>query len=935
MSVLGCLVFFREFIMADIITIENNIKKYLKDGIDKENFFYDFISNYDFPSASITRARNAGKTAIKNKAMYEVVSEVSSPMARVTDMVKEVSEERNKPRIVIATNFDEIAAIDTKTGDSLITPIIELPLHADFFLPWNGIEKVDYSRENPADVKAASRFKELYHELRKINTFKDQTTQEHAFNLFLIRLLFLLFAEDTDIMPKGIFTNTIKTRTNVDGSNLNQVISEIYASLDRENRDMELEWLKDFPYVNGKLFSEPHVDLVFDKTTRELIIEAGELLNWNEINPDILGAMIQTVANGEKRSVTGMHYTSVENIRRVLCPLFIDDLNEVKQDIFNRIDDNEEKDITDKSKGTNRRAFIKELEALLDRLSKIKVFDPACGSGNFLIIAYKELRYIEIEILVKLDELSSNELEQGSWFNESKISLNSFYGIEIDDFAHEVARLSLWIAEHQMNVEMERQVFNFKSSLLPLRDAGQIHVGNSLRFDWENIIELNSDSEVYVVGNPPYIGSKLQSEAQKKDLQECIGNSYRWKKMDYIAGWFFKVEPLLASDNVKCAFVTTNSIFQGEQVAFIWGVLLDTLDIIFTYKDIKWSNSASNNAGVTVSIVGLAGKEKNIVDRYIFDNQGHKEKVRYINAYLTDGSNIIVESINQPINGFPKMVMGSMPRDNGQLIIDSYEEYQKIISEYPDLKKYIKKYVGSYELINGKNRYVLWLNSFEYSQVKENSWVDMRIKAVISFRENSDAASTRMAALTPYEFVQKGEWKEAYEVFINSGKSEFVQIVVPRVSSESREYVPMSIVGLDTIISDSAMAIYDAPIYLLGLLESRMHMTWMKSIGGKLKTDYRYSAGLVYNTFPVPKISEQAKAEIEDCVLEMLDYREISGKTLAELYDAKKMPEELLEIHQRLDLLVDKLYQTKAFVDNQERLSLLLNMYKDKVESNE
>ena len=400
--------------MADIITIENNIKKYLKDGIDEDNFFYDFISNYDFPAASITRARNAGKTVIKNKAMYEAVSKVSSPMARVTNMVKEVSEERNKPRIVIATNFDEIAAIDTKTGDSLIIPITELPLHADFFLPWNGIEKVDYSRENPADIKAASRFKELYHELREINSFKDQTTQEHAFNLFLIRLLFLLFAEDTDIMPKGIFTNAIKTRTNVDGSDLNQVISDIYASLDCENRDAEFEWLRDFPYVNGKLFSEAHVDLVFDKTTRELIIEAGELLNWNEINPDILGAMIQTVASGEKRSVTGMHYTSVENIHRVLCPLFIDDLNEIKQDIFNRIDDNEEKDITDKTKGANRRSFIKELEALLDRLSKIKVFDPACGSGNFLIIAYKELRYIEIEILVKLNELSSTELDQGS-----------------------------------------------------------------------------------------------------------------------------------------------------------------------------------------------------------------------------------------------------------------------------------------------------------------------------------------------------------------------------------------------------------------------------------------------------------------------------------------------------------------------------------------
>ena len=571
--------------MADIITIENNIKKYLKDGINQENFFYDFISNYNFPAASITRARNAGKTVIKNKAMYDVVSETSSPMARVTDMVKEVSEERNKPRIVIATNFNELAAIDTKTGDSLITSIAELPLHADFFLPWNGIEKVDYSRENPADIKAASRFKELYHELREINSFKDQTTEEHAFNLFLIRLLFLLFAEDTDIMLKGIFTNTVKTRTNVDGSDLNQVISEIYASLDRENRDAEPEWLRGFPYVNGKLFSEPHVDLVFDKTTRELIIEAGELLNWTEINPDILGAMIQTVADGEKRSVTGMHYTSVENIRRVLCPLFIDNLNEVKQDIFDRIDENEEKDITDKTKGANRRSFIKELEALIERLSKIKVFDPACGSGNFLIIAYKELRRIEIVILCKLQELMPKENAQGGrLFYESVVSLNSFIGIDLDDFAYEITRLSLWIAEHQMNVEMETRIKNAKASLLPLHDAGKIYVGNSLRHDWSQLTNINRDDELYIVGNPQYKGSKKQKDYQKEDLKLVVGDKGSYGSMDYVAGWFFKAVELMRHNNCQTSFVTTNSICQGEQVALIWNYLLKYVDISFAYS---------------------------------------------------------------------------------------------------------------------------------------------------------------------------------------------------------------------------------------------------------------------------------------------------------------------------------------------------------------
>lgn len=910
--------FYREFIMADIITIENNIKKYIKNGIDKDNFFYDFISNYKFPVSSITRARNAGKTVIKNKAMYEVVSESSSPMARVTEMVKEVSEERNKPRIVIATNFNEIAAIDTKTGDSLITPIAELPLHANFFLPWNGIEKVDYSRENPADIKAASRFKELYHELRDINTFKDQTTQEHAFNLFLIRLLFLLFAEDTDIMPKGIFTNAIKTRTNLDGSDLNQVISEIYASLDRENRDNESEWLKDFPYVNGKLFSEPHVDLVFDKTTRELIIEVGELLNWNEINPDILGAMIQTVANDKRRSVTGMHYTSVENTLRVLNPLFLDRINRLKQDIFYQIDENDDKNITDRSKEINRRKFRKELETLLDRLSKIKIFDPACGSGNFLIIAYKELRRIEIDVLCKLQELMPKENAQGGrLFYESVVSLNSFIGIDLDDFAHEIARLSLWIAEHQMNVEMESQIKNTKASLLPLHDAGQIYVGNSLRHDWAQLIDIKADGELYIVGNPPYKGGKKQKDSQKEDLKLVVGDKGSYGMMDYVAGWFFKAVELIRHNNCQTAFVTTNSICQGEQVALIWNYLLKYVDISFAYSAFKWSNNASNNAGVTVNIIGLCSKGT-LLDRFLYDESGHQRRVSNITPYITENENIIVKSETNTINGLPKMCFGNMPNDGGGLIVTP-EERVDYIKAYPVLEPYIKKYIGAAELIKGQYRYALWLNEKDYKKIESNPIVKERIERTYKHRIKSSAKGL---AARPWSFR-------------DTNMTTTQSIMIPCHSSENREYLPMGIVGDDIIISNSAMAIYDAPIYLLGLLESRMHMTWMRAIGGKLKTDYRYSAGLVYNTFPVPKISEQAKTEIEDCVFEMLDYREISGKTLAELYDAKKMPEELLEIHQRLDLLVDKLYQTKAFADDQERLSLLLNMYKDKVESNE
>lgn len=909
----------------DIVSIEDKTKELLE-NLDESGFFYDFLGLYDFPKATLTRLRKNNGNEVKNKALFEVIGQGQSVVAKVAEMEKVLSSKKSKPRILIATDFEELAAKDIQTADTLNISLKDLPAYVDFFLPWNGVEKVDYAKENPADIKAAARFTRLYDELRQINQFSDQTTEEKEFNLFLIRLLFLLFAEDTEIMPKGIFTNAIKTRSAEDGSDLDNLINKIFASMDVANRSSQEKWLQEFPYVNGKLFTKAHTALVFDRKTRKLIIEAGELLNWNEINPDILGAMIQTVASKEQRSVSGMHYTSVENIMKVIKPLFLDDLTASYQNLVDKINENEDKDITDKTRRENRNTFIRELESLLDRISNIKFLDPACGSGNFLIITYKEIRRLEVKILKSLRELRQDGTID--FFETSKISLNQFYGIELDDFAHEVARLSLWIAEYQMNLEAENEI-NLKSAFLPLRDAGNITQGNALRLDWNEILPHQSEDEIYLIGNPPYIGSKLQNKEQKEDLKYTIGEKLKYKKMDYIAGWFFKGVEFINSANSKLAFVTTNSIFQGEQVGFVWKPLLEKSIIEFAYTSFKWGNSAANNAGVTVSIVGLATSANVNELRKLFDEELGQQLVDNINPYLTYGPNVIVETTNKAISDIPQMLFGNQPRDGGNLILDNVEEYNEIVSDYPELIPFIKKYIGSSEFINGKMRYCLWMNEKEYQKVSYIQFLSDKVDAVKKLRLTSTSKSTVYTADFPYSFAVRGGYDEAYAAFKASGQDEFLQILVPRVSSENREYVPMGFVGEETIIADSAMAVYNAPIWLLGLLESRMHMVWLRAVGGRLETRYRYSSGLVYNTFPVPELSTRRKNMIEEQVFEILDLREELGGTLAELYHKDTMPDSLREAHKKLDEIVERAYKDTTFNSDEERLSHLLKRYKE------
>lgn len=509
-----------------------------------DEFIYDFLSIYDFPKATITKlrkgtnnlAKESGAVYLKNRLYYHQVVNDGQLMQRFVELKQKVNELNAKPRYIMVTDFESVLAEDTKTGDTLDVEFERLPQKFEFFLAWNGIEKADFDKENPADIRAAERFAKLYDVVIKDNP----DVSRHGLNLFLIRILFCLFAEDTDIFQKNIFTNRIKALTKEDGLDLDKFFQDLFGVLDvnKDNRPSDTpSWLDDFPYVNGDLFKEQHESLKFTTLSRKLIIDAGEKLEWDQINPDILGSMIQAVASEDSRSHLGMHYTSVPNIMKVIKPLFLDELRQSFEE----------------AKG-----HPAKLERLYDRIGKIKFMDPACGSGNFLIITYKELRQLEIDILKE-----QNSMGHATMYVPS-VTLDQFYGIEIDDFATDVTRLSLWIAEHQMNKILEHEINNAVRPTLPLQHAGAIVCDNALRTDWNEVLPHEKDDEIYLFGNPPYLGAKKQTPEQKKDLFNALNGNKTYKKLDYIAGWFQKAADYVQDSRADSGFVTTNSIIQGE-----------------------------------------------------------------------------------------------------------------------------------------------------------------------------------------------------------------------------------------------------------------------------------------------------------------------------------------------------------------------------------
>ena len=635
----------------NIAKIENNLQDLLKTSLN-DSFIYDLLLAYGLPKASITRlqkgdlnlSKKDGEISWKKKLFYREMTpdELSLfPKAikhedlqlAIDSLKKDPKILKHSPRFIIVTDHKNFLAVDTKTGDTLDIKIKDLAKHFDFFLPWAGMEKAQHQHENPADVKAAERMAKLYDEIKKENSTKTPD-EVHSLNVFLSRLLFCFFAEDTGIFEDDLFVNSISSHTQADGSDLDDYIAKLFDVLNTKTRKGLQAYLQVFPYVNGGLFKSKHPVPKFTRRSRQAVIESGEL-DWSAINPDIFGSMIQAVVTPEHRGGLGMHYTSVPNIMKVIGPLFLDELYEEF-----------EKNKTNKPR----------LEKLLLRLSKIKIFDPACGSGNFLIVAYKELRKLEMKIIKQLNRLAL-----------SGISLSQFYGIEIDDFAHEVAILSLWLAEHQMNVEFYKE-FGRTEPTLPLKDAGNIVHGNATRLDWEKVCPKSKEDEIYVLGNPPYLGARLLEDIQKSDMAFVFSNKGpNFNDLDYIACWFFKGAAYINSINAKVALVSTNSICQGEQVAMLWPhVLKENVEIGFAHQSFKWTNNAKSQAAVICVIVGL--RNKSAKSKYIFHNT-LKIQSNNISPYLIDGQTIYVFGKDNPLSNLPELCFGSMANDGGYLLL--------------------------------------------------------------------------------------------------------------------------------------------------------------------------------------------------------------------------------------------------------------------------
>lgn len=793
-------------------------------------------------------------------------------------------------RLLVVSDGETLLGYDPVEEESYENTVDRLRYDYQFFMPMAGVERYHAPEEKEADVKAAYKMARIFDEIRRYNEIDySDTSAIHALNVFMSRLLFCFFAEDTGIFPDKIFTSTLNDFTLADGSDLSTMISEAFDVMSTNNasvRATKPAHISRFPYVNGGLFAEHHDVPALSWKARRLLLECGDL-NWAEINPDIFGSMIQAVISPELRSSLGSHYTSVSNIMKLIQPLFLDELH---------------------AEFADGRTNEKRLRQLLARIGRIKFLDPACGSGNFLIITYKELRKLELLIWEQIESLNHGLKE----IPFSNISLTQFHGIELDEFAHETATLSLWLAEHQMNRQFESR-FQTHVDALPLRRSGNIVCSNACRVDWNTVCPHTPEEEVYIMGNPPYRGARLQSEEQKTDMEFLLGNDISFNNLDYIGCWFYLATKYIEKSIARYAFVTTNSICQGEQVNLLWGnVFSHNVEIYFAYPSFKWSNNAKDNAGVIISIIGLRTISKGQPKYLLSDNS--KKQAKNINAYLLDSSNIIIEKRSSPISNFPNMDFGSMANDGGALLL-SPSEYKELIESNPESQRLLKKIYGSLEFIRGELKYCLWINDEDRDFAYSIPLIKQRIDACERSRDESKREATNKLAQYPYRFAEI-RYKETES------------IIVPSVSSESREYIPMGLLDKNEIIIAPNFAIYDAQLWLFGILTSKMHMAWVKAVGGRLKTDYRYSATLCYNTFPFPKITDIKRTEIEQAAEDVLMAREQhTEKTLAQMYDPDHMPTNLSGAHSKLDRIVESCYRPAPFHSDEERLEHLFALY--------
>jgi hypothetical protein len=898
------------------VEIEESVSELALKPFEAKEFPFSFLEAFGNKSTTLKKLRSgsSNKTDVEGAILQRnnihiATSEEGKVSETLETLRKSPSTKKSKAEYILATDGLDFQAENIFNGETVACEYKDFHNYFGFFLSLANITTVKQIRESAFDIKATSRLNKLYVELLQHNPDWASVERRHDMNHFLARLIFCFFAEDTDIFREDdLFTDTVQKISDSNASNTHEVISEIFRAMDTklENRDEQKikVWGKKFPYVNGELFSGSTEVPKFTKIARSYLLHVGSL-DWKQINPDIFGSMIQAVADEDERGSLGMHYTSVPNILKVLNPLFLDDL----LDKLERAEDNSRK-----------------LLNLRNRMARIRVFDPACGSGNFLVIAYKKMREIENEINIKRGEKNK----------ASEIPLTNFRGIELKDFSAEVARLALIIAEYQCDVLYRGQSLAL-AEFLPLDTQNWITKGNALKIDWFSVcpptgtgVKLQGDDlfstplqqaaidfeneggETYICGNPPYIGSQDQTKVQKADLESAFSGYVKsTKTADYVSGWFIKASFYIRNTNSSYAFVTTNSICQGRQVAILWPSFLGRdLEIRFAEPSFVWSNLASKKAQVIVSIIGVGIKSK--INKKLFSNN-HILSTDYIGPYLVPNFDTIVSSSRKILSELTPMTNGSMPNDGGGLIL-SIDEYRGIIKKKNN-NRFCKRFLGSSDSIQGGMRYCIWIEEKDLTEIQSLSWISERTKIVSEHRSKSSRPETKALSNYPYFFGERRH-------------QDGTALLIPRHSSEKRPYLPSIIVGDNTVIGDSAIAMYNLKLRDFAIFSSKMHLVWAATVCGKIKDDYRYSNTLGWNTFPLPALTKKNKEDLTICAEEILIARERHfPASIADLYEPDKMPEDLRLAHERNDEVLERIYIGRKFKNDTERLEKLFQLY--------
>ncbi|MFO1254762.1 MAG: DNA methyltransferase [Sphingomonadaceae bacterium] len=899
------------------VEIEEAVSALAERPFDTAEFPFQFLEAFGNKETTIKRLRAAkGSTnasdlpgaVLQRSNIHIAVADPGEVSAAFAALKASPATTKAKAQFILATDGDTFEAEDLASGETVACPYADFPNHFGFFLPLAGISTVKQVRDSAFDIRATARLNRLYVELLKDNPDWGTAERRAEMNHFMARLIFCFFAEDTDIFHgEGLFTATVDQMSAKDSANTHEVIGEVFRAMNTPIREREAagvrSWANVFPYVNGGLFSGSLEVPRFSRIARSYLIHIGSL-KWTQINPDIFGSMIQAVADDEERGALGMHYTSRPNILKVLNPLFLDDLRAHLAEA----DDNPRK-----------------LLNLRGRMAKIRVFDPACGSGNFLVIAYKEMREIEAEI----------NRRRGEAERKSDIPLTNFRGIELREFPAEVARLALIIAEFQCDTLYRGQKLAL-AEFLPLNTENWITCGNALRLDWLSIcpptgtgVKLvgddlfstpldqaqidfeNEGGETYICGNPPYKGNARKTVEQKDDLQFLLdGRFEKWGLLDYVCGWFLKAFDFSAATPCKFAFVATNSVAQGQHVSNFWKPLFDGgLRFFFGIRSFKWSNLAANDAGVTVVIIGASRDNGSAI---LIDGDSRLETAN-VNAYLLPQPNYWVLARSGPVSDVHPMIKGNYYGLSDHLIFDQNTMMTLNAAGVPDDK--IMRFYGSTEVINAKPRYCLWFEKEPDDDILKIADIGDRISAGVATRRMSKDAITNGMVKRPHQFRE-----------MNRGTTR--TLAIPVVSSENREYLPIDLLNDRAVLSNKCFALFDAPIWNMAIIASRLHWVWIGTVCVRMRTDFSYSNTLGWNTFPVPTLTEKNRADLARCAEDILLAREAHfPATIADLYDPEKMPTDLREAHERNDEVLERIYIGRRFRNDTERLEKLFDLY--------